>query len=83
MNDVGIRSKIRPKTQILSRYKNTMGCYSNPILTSSAIPQSASLALVSRSSSLAILKLLPVPLLLRSDGLDLKPELLVDDPSLL
>lgn len=60
-----------------------VGGYSNPILTSSARPQSASLALGSLSSSLAILKLLPVPLLLRSAGLFLNPELFVDEPSLL
>jgi hypothetical protein len=47
------------------------------------MPQSASLALGILSSSLAILKLLPVPLLLRSAGLLLKPELFVDEPSLL
>jgi hypothetical protein len=47
------------------------------------MPQSASLALGTLSSSLAILKLLPVPLLLRSAGLLLKPELFVDEPSLL
>ena len=77
----GIGSKIPPKDPNPVTYKT--GYYSNPILTSSAIPQSASLALGTLSSSLAILKLLPVPLLLKSDGLDLKPELFVDEPSLL
>jgi hypothetical protein len=47
------------------------------------MPQSASRALGSLSSSLAILRLLPVPLLLIPAGLLLKPALFVDEPSLL
>lgn len=69
--------------RILLYPTNNTGYYSNPILASSAIPQSDSLALGSLSSSLVILKLLPVPLLLKSAGLLLRPKLLVEDPSLL
>jgi len=61
----------------------TAGGYSSPILASSAMPQSDSLSRGGLSSSLAILKLLPVPLLLRSAGLLLNPELFVLEPSLL
>jgi hypothetical protein len=59
------------------------GGYSSPILASSAMPQSDSLGRKGLSSSLAILKLLPVPLLLRFAGLLLNPELFVLEPSLL
>ena len=63
-------------------------CYSSPIRASSAkvlISQfDVSLALIrGRSSSLAMLILLPVPLLLSWEGLLLTPELLVLEPSLL
>jgi hypothetical protein len=71
----------KPSKPIIALHSE--GCYSNPILRSSAIPQSASLALGSLSSSLVMLKLLPVPLLLKSAGLLLNPELFLDEPSLL
>jgi hypothetical protein len=81
---IGIPSKLRPDNPIsLHVLIHAVGVYSSPILTSSAIPQSDSLGRGGLSSSLAILKLLPVPLLLKSAGLLLNPELLVLELSLL
>ena len=83
--NIDIRSKLRPSNAEVPSciIIHSGGDYSNPILTSSARPQSDSLGCGGLSSSLVILKLLPVPLLLRSVGLLFNAELFVLELSLL